>query len=288
MQQKQILKIFHTLILQALHYKKNLANLKTEVDKLDIDKLVPIPVDLSKLSDVVKNDVVKKDIYNKLVAKVDNIDTSDFVLKTKYNTDKIELENKVPDTSGLVKKTNYNTKITELENKILDNSNLATKTSLTAIENKIPSVSNLVKKTDYNTKVIEIENKLNNHNHDKYIDNSEFNKLAADVFNARLAQANLITKTDLDAELSSLNRKITQNKLKHLLVENELNKLKTFDPDYFIGKSHFGEDGTQNYLVFQPMYRCFKMITNTDYISSWKSKGLSVESIKPVLVLLQH
>ena len=96
--------------------KSNLASLKTEVDKLDIDKLVPVPVDLSKLSDVVKNDVVKKTVYNKLVAKVDNIDTSDFVLKTKYNTDKIELENKIPDMSNLVKKT----KLTELENKITD------------------------------------------------------------------------------------------------------------------------------------------------------------------------
>ena len=150
-----------------------------------------------------------KKLYNKLVAKVDNIDTSDFVLKTKYNTDKTELENKITDISGLVKKTNYDTKITELENKLPDNSNLATKTPLTAIENKIPSVINLVKKIDYNTKVTETENKLNHHNHDKYIDTSEFNKSAADVFNARLAQANLITKTDFDAKLSNLNRKIT-------------------------------------------------------------------------------
>ena len=82
--------------------KTNLANLKTEVDKPDIDKLAPVPVDLSKLSDVVKNDVVKKTVYDKLVAKVNNIDTSDFVLKTKYNTGKTELENKIPDTSGLV------------------------------------------------------------------------------------------------------------------------------------------------------------------------------------------
>ena len=88
----------------------------------------------------------------------------------------------------LLKKTKYNTKITELENKIPDISNLATKTVLTAIENKISSVSNLVKKTDYNTKITEIENKLNNHNHDKYIDISEFNKLTSDVFNAKLAQ----------------------------------------------------------------------------------------------------
>ena len=80
---------------------------------------------------------------------------------------------------------------------------------------------------------------------------------------------------------SVLIKKITQNKSKHLLVENELNKLKTFDSGYFIGKSHFGEDGPQNYLVFQPMYRYFKIVTNTDYISLWKSKGLSYESIKP-------
>ena len=59
--------------------KTNLANLKTEVDKLDIDKLVPIPADLSKLSNVVKNDVVKKTDYNTLVTKVNNIDTSDCV-----------------------------------------------------------------------------------------------------------------------------------------------------------------------------------------------------------------
>ena len=60
-----------------------------------------------------------------------------------------------------------------------------------------------------------------------------------------------------------------------------MNKLNTFDSGYFIGKSQFEEDGTQNYLVFQPMYRFFKMITNSDYISTWKSKGLSAESIKP-------
>ena len=60
-----------------------------------------------------------------------------------------------------------------------------------------------------------------------------------------------------------------------------MNKLKTFDSSYFIGKNHFGEDGTQNYFVFQPIIRYFKVITNTDYISSWKSKRLSAESIKP-------
>ena len=126
--------------------KTNLANLKTEVDKLDIDKLVPVPVDLSKLSDVVKNDVVKKDVYDKLVTKENNIDTSGFILKTKYDTDKSELENKIHDTSGLVKKTDYDANITEIENKIPNVSSLVTKTALTTTENKKPDVSNLVKK----------------------------------------------------------------------------------------------------------------------------------------------
>ena len=85
----------------------------------------------------------------------------------------------------------------------------------------------------HNTKITEIGKKLTDHNHDKYITTPEFNTLAADVFNARLAQANLITKTYFDAKLSSLNRKITANKSKHLLVENELKKLKTFDLGYF-------------------------------------------------------
>ena len=91
-----------------------MANLKTEVDKLDIDKLATVPVDLSKLSNVVKNDVIRKTLYEKLVAKVDNIDAS-----------------------GLVKKPDYNTKITEIEDKIPDISGLAT----TTVENKIPSIS---------------------------------------------------------------------------------------------------------------------------------------------------
>ena len=192
--------------------KTNLANLKTEVDKLDIDKLAPVPVDLGRLSDVVKNDVVKKTVYDKLVAKVNNIDTSTFALKTKYNTDKLEIENEIPNTSDLVKKADYNTRITEIEGKISNVSSLATRTALTSVENKIPSVCSLVKKTDYDTKITGIEKKLTDHNHDKYITTPEFNNLAAAVFDVRLKSVNLVTKTDFDDKLSSLNRKITVNK----------------------------------------------------------------------------
>ena len=108
-----------------------------------------------------------------MVAKVNNIDTSDFVLKTKYQIDKTELEKKIPNVTDFVKKA----KLTELENKIEDVSSLAIKTELTAFFNciKIPDVSSLVKKTNYNAKITEIEKKLTDHNHHKYITTPEFN-----------------------------------------------------------------------------------------------------------------
>ena len=142
-----------------------------------------------------------------------------------------------------------------------------------------------LKITNYDTKIGKLENKISDHNHDKYITTAEFHTLAADVFNARLAQANLTTKIDFDAKLSSLNRKITANKTKHLLVENELKKLKTSDSGYFIGKSYFEEYGTQNYLVFHPMYRYSKIIAgvgNGSYIYYWRSKGLSDQRINSI------
>ena len=69
-----------------------------------------------------------------------------------------------------------------------------------------------------------------------------------------------MTKTDFDNKLQSLSQRIASNKRKHLLVENELIKLKTFDLRYFKGKGHFEEDGSQNYLVFQPIYRYFERV----------------------------
>ena len=140
--------------------KINSTSLETKIAKLDIDKLAPVPIDLSKLSDVVRNDVFKKAVYDKLAAKVNNIDTNDFVLKTKYQTDKTELEKKIPDVSNLVKKA----KITKLEDKIPNVSNLATKTALRAVENKISSVSNLVKKQTIKQKLVSACIKLNTSN----------------------------------------------------------------------------------------------------------------------------
>ena len=201
--------------------KTNLANLKTEEDKLNIDKLVPIPVDLSKLGDVVKNDVVKKTDYNAKITEIENKipDISNLATKTTLNT----VEKKIPDASGLVKKTDCNTEIAKIEGKIPDISNLATKSALTtieskipnvsglatkialtAVENKVPNISNfatkttqtnlsntvpnittLIKKSDYDTKIAEIES--------KYVSNTGFD--------SKLAQANVITKRNFDAKI---------------------------------------------------------------------------------------
>ena len=111
--------------------------------------------------------------------------------------------------------------------------------------------------------------------------------MAASVFNARLAQANLITKTDIDAKLLSLKRKVTANNTKHLLVENELIKLKTFDSSYFIGKSYFEEDGAQNCLVFQLMYRYFKIFAVLVMVVTFITGNLK-DYLTKDLILLQR
>ena len=100
--------------------KLNLASLKTEVDKLDTDKLKPVPNDLAKLSNVVKNDVAKKTKYDKLVPKVNGIDNTNFVLKTKYEKDGSDFEDK----------------INKIDKNISDISDLVKKSALTAVENK--------------------------------------------------------------------------------------------------------------------------------------------------------
>ena len=142
--------------------KSNLASLETEVDKLDIAKLTPFPGDLAKLSNVVKNDVVKKTEYDKLVAKVNGIDATN-VSKTKYEKDGSNFEDKInkvdkkiPDVSDLVKKS----ALTAVENKIPDISGLATTSALTAVENKIADVSSLIRKTDFNTKLKAISDRV--------------------------------------------------------------------------------------------------------------------------------
>ena len=114
-------------------------------------------------------------------------------------------------------------------------------------------ISTLIKKSDYDTKIAEIESKF----------------VSDTGFDSKLAQANVITKRNFDAKI--------------IEVENNTKKLQTFDSGYFRGKNYFDEDGTQNYWVFLPIFRYFKVnaFNNVgNYVLSWKSKGLSDETIK--------
>ena len=159
-----------------------------------------------------------------------------------------------------LKKTGFNTKITEIEGKISDVSSLVTKFALTVVENKIPDVSSLVKTTHFNTKVTETEGKI------------------PDV-------SSLVKKTDFDTKFKNISHRVTKNKTKHFLVENELKKLQKFDAVYFRGKSHF-EDGTQNYLVFQTIYKYFKRIAELVLVIIYTFGNLKVCLMKNLILLL--
>ena len=127
---------------------------------------------------------------------------------------------------------------------------------MTTVENKIPDVSSLVqKKQIIMQKLVKLKKKLTDRNHAKYITTPEFNTFTKEIFDATAKQADLVTMTDFDTKLmidtKSLNQKIEK-------AESSLNQ--------FYRESHFEEDVTQNYLVFQPMDNYFKRISNTDYV----------------------
>ena len=100
-QEKTDLKKSTGVDISNLALKTNLTKLKAEIDKLDVDKLKAASVYLSKPSNVVNNKFVKKTVYDKLVAKVNNCDTSGFVLKTKHDTDKSNLEKNISDADKM-------------------------------------------------------------------------------------------------------------------------------------------------------------------------------------------
>ena len=216
----------------------NLRNFKSKIDKLDVDKLIDFPVDLSKLSDVVKNDVAKKDLYN---AKIKNIEDkipeiTNLATNTTLNAKINEVKNEIPSIINLATTTALNAKINEVKNKIPDISNLATTIALIVVENKIPNVSNLVKKTDYNTKFSETENKITTDlDHDKYITTQEFNKLTSEKL--KLKQTNLVSKNDT---ADFVKKADFDDKLKKL---NELSKrVKLLTKKYFsflLGRLYF-------------------------------------------------
>ena len=138
--------------LSNLALKTNLTKLKAEIDKLDVEKLKTASVYWSKLSNVVNHKFVKKTVYDKIVAKINNCDTSGFALKTKRDTDKSNVEKYISDADKMAGdlliniKTDDNTKITKIEGKIPSFRGLSVNAALTAVKNKKTDVSNSVKK----------------------------------------------------------------------------------------------------------------------------------------------
>ena len=187
------------IVTSSFALKTNLANLKTEVDKLDIDKLVPVPVDLSKLSDVVKNDAIKKTDYNAKITETENKipNISNLATKTALTT----VENKIPDTTDLVKKIDYNTKVSEIEGKIPHISNLATKIALTSVENKIANISNLATKNA----LTDIENRIPD------INNLATKTALTNLSNSVPDTSTLIKKSDYDTKIKETENKYVSN-----------------------------------------------------------------------------
>ena len=188
----------------------NWTNLKVKVDKLDARKLVPVPVSLCTLNAAVKNDIVKKDVYNAQIK---------------------DIEDKMPGIINLAIKATLNARINEVIYEILNITNLANTTTALA------AVSNLVKKLTITQKFMKLKRKLliiiviN-----IWLRTQELNKLTLENFAARLAQANLASKndianfakkTDLDDKLKNLNKNVISNKKNmYLLRMNLMNRMK--------------------------------------------------------------
>ena len=206
--------------------KTNLAALKSEVDKIDTDKLKTAPAYLAKLSNVVKNDVVKKTTYNTSKNKVDAIETLKFVSRTKFTTDtnalddKIDkVEKKIPDISELASKT----ELTAVEDKIPDVGGLATTSALTAVENKIPDITSLITKTDFDTKLKNISDRVtNNKSKDKLLDN-ELKKLKTHVDSSEKIKLN-----DVQKEISFIRGFISYTQNSNLVYECKVSSMKPF------------------------------------------------------------
>ena len=284
--------------------KTDLTNLKSDADKLDIDKLVPVTVDLSKLSGVVKNGDVKKDVYSAQMKSIED-KIPELATNTTLNAIISEVKGEMPSITNLATNASLNAKINEVKGEIPSITNLATTADLTTVENKIHNVSDPVKNTDYNTKICETEYKITA-DHDRCINTQDFNKLTPENFIARLAQANLssksdvgnfVKKTDFDDKIKKLSKNVTSNKTKHVLVENELNeKLEKFKSisakrltkgfinkfSIFNGAKYFSSGTFQNYLVFIPVKKYIKYFSGTTRINSWNSYGISEENIENV------
>ena len=276
--------------------KTNLASLKTEVDKIDTDKLKTVPADLAKLSNVVKNDVVKKTDYSTKVTSieaqiaglikntVDNladitklkaIDTNSFVTRTKFSADtnslddKIDgVEKKIPDISGLATKTSlnfylqtstFNSKVTEIESKIKD-ADIIAKSANTKANGIRSNLTSYAKKADVATDITTIKN--------DYVTNASLTSQLNDLKSQHIATevTGIDNKTKKNAsDILALENKLTQKG--DTINENE-RELSIFRGFFFYLQ--------KNHLVYECKVGSF--IFNNKKISKWESTGVFIHS----------
>ena len=271
--------------------KNNLNDLKTKVNKLDIDKLVPVPGDLAKLFNKLANVLTAKTDFNALKTDVDGIDT------TKYDSEVGNLKLKISDIRGLLQTSTFNSKITEIEGKITtaegkipDISNLATKTEVTTVENKIPNISNLatktevtnvenkipdanafVKKTDYSTEITKIKN--------DYITNTALTSTLNDLTQNSHFTSD-IKKVDDKANKNSSDILVYESRLKQ--KEDRIDELER-EASFFRGGYYCNQ---QSYLLFEP--KCASFVRRYGNIDGWKSTGIHNNSTNTDLISVSN
>ena len=286
---KDVVKNITHVDVSSFAIKTNLAALKSEVDKINVDKLKTKPTDLAKLSNLVKNDVVKNTDYNTKVTSIESqiagvtldnvadvtklktVDTSSFVLKTKLASDVTALE----------------TKIDTVEKKIPDVGGLATKTRLTSylqtatFNSKVTEVENKIKATDIiaksaNTKANTIRNDLTGYAK-KYDVATDITTIKNDcVTNASLtSQLNDLKIQHIATEVTTIDNKTKKNASNILALENKLQQKQDTINENERGNSFargFFYYMDQSYLVYNCKISSFSFAANR--ISAWKSAGI--------------
>ena len=209
--------------------QSGLSSLKSKVDKVEVDKLAPVPKDLSKLSNVVKNDVVEKDVYN---AKIKDI------------------EDKMLDNTNLATNSVLNAKVNEFKNEIPNITNLVTASILTALKNNIRNVSDLVKKADYYAEIKDVKEKV--------FTASDYDKFMNNILDVEITGKRLVNESGLNNTLKTL---VTKEEIKTLATKTELKaeqdkmaKTQMYDFSLFIGQSYLFNNEAQLNLIFQRFF----------------------------------
>ena len=269
--------------------KTNFAALKTEVDITDTDKLKTVPDDLAKLSNVVKNDVVKKTDYNTLKSKVDGIDVSRYVGRTKYEADGKAIYDKI---DAVAKKIPVLTDFVTTARFNHEKNLLATKAALATVENKIPDVSTLATKTSlsslllvstFNSKVTQLEGKVTtvDNKFPGFVKKTDYGDEITKIKNDYATNASLDSKLNslkpqhISTEVKKINDKTKKNASNILGFENRLKqKEDTFneaqrESSFLMGFQKYLQ---KSYTVYECRTESFNF--SNGKITKWKPTGI--------------